>query len=229
MHSNEKLTSLLFWGFCVGRLNQWYCATENISEFILYKLKSKHAMLRRTAACSFSRGQTCIVLYFQEYQLVGNPGKQNKYKGTVLSGISSGRNVMEISSPQNVFFGKTTNSSCEKCRLSIADRSRKSREMFWQKGSRILPDFFPPDTQKRKSNHHYKAPSVKRTSVVKQYSWEKEENGQWEAQTIAESWMMYFGLETCDRWRKQTLFFFSLSLNLSRFSFFQICLVSRSQ
>ena len=147
----------------------------------------------------------------------------------MLSGISSGRNVMEISSPQNVFFGKTTNSSCEKCRLSIADRSRKSREMFWQKGSRILPDFFPPDTQKRKSNHHYKAPSVKRTSVVKQYSWEKEENGQWEAQTIAESWMMYFGLETCDRWRKQTLFFFSLSLNLARFSFFQICLVSRSQ
>lgn len=35
---------------------------------------------------------------------------------------------------------------------------------------------------------------VKKTSLVKQYSWETEgENGQSEGQMIAESWMVYFG------------------------------------
>ena len=29
-------------------------------------------------------------------------------------------------------------------------------------------------------------------------SWENDESEESEAQTIAESWMMYFGLEACD-------------------------------
>lgn len=106
---------------------------------------------------------------------------------------------MEISSSQKVFYSHMANSSSrEKCRLSKAERTRKSREMFWRKGSKILPDFFPPDTQKKKICSHQTALSVKRTYMVKQYSWEKEENGQFEAQTIAESWMMYYGLEACE-------------------------------
>lgn len=106
---------------------------------------------------------------------------------------------MEMSSSQKVFYSHTANSSHDKCRLSKAERARKSREMFWRKGSKILPDFFPPDTPKRKiCQYHQTVLSVKRASMVKQYSWEKEENGQCEAQTIAESWMMYFGLEARD-------------------------------
>ncbi|KAJ7356000.1 hypothetical protein OS493_027396 [Desmophyllum pertusum] len=109
---------------------------------------------------------------------------------------------MEISSTQKVFRAHMTVSSHisrDKRRFN-KEPTRKSRaEMFWRKGSKILPDFFPPDTPKRKTlNHQTILPTVKRIIIVKQYSWENEENGQSEAQTIAESWMMYFGLEACD-------------------------------
>lgn len=72
--------------------------------------------------------------------------------------------------------------------------------MFWRKGSKIFPDFFPPDTtQKKKTlNHQTVLPSLKRITVVKQYSWENEQNGHSEAQTIAESWLMYYGVEARD-------------------------------
>ena len=101
---------------------------------------------------------------------------------------------MEKSS-QKAFHGPESNSSRDKRRLSKAERTRRSREMFWRKGSKILPDFFPPDTHKRKTYYHQTALAFKGTKLVKQYSWEKEENGQFEAQT---SWMMYFGLEACE-------------------------------
>lgn len=67
--------------------------------------------------------------------------------------------------------------------------------MFWRKGSKVLPDFFPPafGTQPNKSVNQ---DTILLTSVVKQYSWEEEE--QCEAQTIAESWMTYFGPEPSD-------------------------------
>ena len=87
------------------------------------------------------------------------------------------------------------NSFRDKRRLSKAEWMEKSRELFWRKGSKILPDFFPLDMQPNNSiNADTK--SVLLTSVVKQYSWEKEELR--EAETIAESWMMYFGLESRD-------------------------------
>lgn len=108
---------------------------------------------------------------------------------------------MEISSTQKIFYGHVANISRERCRLSKAERARRSREMFWRKGSKILPDYFPPDLHKSKTFCHQTAISFKRKGgLVKQYSWEKEENGQFEAQTIAESWMMYFGIEARDSW-----------------------------
>ena len=62
----------------------------------------------------------------------------------------------------------------------------------------MLPDFFPLDKQKKGTLNHQIIPSAKRISIVKHYSWENDESGESEAQTIAESWMMYFGLETSD-------------------------------
>ena len=67
--------------------------------------------------------------------------------------------------------------------------------MFCRKGSRILPDFFPPDATTTKILNDQNILSVKSTSMAKQYSWENEQDGESEAQVIAESWMMYFGLE----------------------------------
>ena len=69
--------------------------------------------------------------------------------------------------------------------------------MFCRKGSKILPDFFPPDAPTRKTLNNQTSLPVESTSLVKHYSWENEENGQSEAQMIAESWMTYFGLEPC--------------------------------
>lgn len=95
----------------------------------------------------------------------------------------------------------SSNMSREKRRLG-KEPTRKSRtEMFWRKGSKIFPDFFPPDTLKRKTlNHQTILPVVKGISIVKQYSWENEESGESEAQTIAKSWMMYFGFGACETW-----------------------------
>lgn len=104
---------------------------------------------------------------------------------------------IEMSSTQKVFYNHLvpTNSSRGKHRLSKSERTRKSREMFCRKGSKILPDFFPPDTTTTKILNGQTILPVKSTSMAKQYSWENYENGESEAQTIAESWMKYFGLE----------------------------------
>ena len=72
--------------------------------------------------------------------------------------------------------------------------------MLCRKGSRMLPDFFPLDKQKKETLNHQIIPSAKRINIAKQYSWENDESGESEAQSIAESWMMYFGLETSDSW-----------------------------
>ena len=111
---------------------------------------------------------------------------------------------MEKSSCKKVFRAhmvSSSNMSREKRRLA-KEPTRKSRtEMFWRRGSKILPDFFPPDKLKRKTlNHQTILPVVKRISIVKQYSWENEESGESEAQTIAKSWMMYFGFGACETW-----------------------------
>lgn len=39
-----------------------------------------------------------------------------------------------------------------------------------------------------------------RLASVKKYSWENEESKEFEAQAIAESWMIYVGIEACDSW-----------------------------
>ena len=108
---------------------------------------------------------------------------------------------MEISaSTHKVFYGHILSSdgSRGKRRLSKSERTRRSREMFCRKGSKILPDFFPPDIPAERTLDDQSKLPVKRTSTMKQYSWENEENGQSEAQTIAESWMIYFGHKACD-------------------------------
>ena len=103
---------------------------------------------------------------------------------------------MEIPSTQKVFQGymMRCNSSRKKCRLSKSKRTRQRQEMLCRKGSRILPEFFPLDEQKKETLNHQITLSAKRISMVKQYSWENDESEESEAQTIAESWMMYFGL-----------------------------------
>ena len=107
---------------------------------------------------------------------------------------------MEISSTHHVCYGHilSSDSSRGKRRLSKSERTRRSREIFCRKGSKILPDFFPPDAPVERTLDDQSNLPVKSTSMMKHYSWENEENGQSEAQTIAESWMMYFGLDACD-------------------------------
>ncbi len=88
------------------------------------------------------------------------------------------------------------NSSRKKRRLSKSERTRQSQEIFCRKGSKILPDFFPPDKQKKEIFNHQVSLSTKRIDrLAKQYSWEIDENGHSEAQAIFESWMKYFGLD----------------------------------
>jgi len=70
--------------------------------------------------------------------------------------------------------------------------------VFCRKGSKILPDFFPPDIPAERTLDDQSKLPAKKTGMTKQYSWENEENGQSEAQKIAESWMVYFGLEAFD-------------------------------
>ena len=90
------------------------------------------------------------------------------------------------------------NSSRKKRRLSKSERTRQRQEMLCRKCSRMLPDFFPLDEQKKETLNHQIILSAKQISTVKKYSWENDESGESEAQTIAESWMMYFGAEACD-------------------------------
>ena len=104
---------------------------------------------------------------------------------------------MEIPSTQKVFQGymMSCSSSRKKRRLSKSERTRQRQEMLCRKGSRMLPEFFPLDEQKKETSNHQIILSTKRIGMVKQYSWEKGESGESEAQTIAESWMMYFGFD----------------------------------
>ena len=65
----------------------------------------------------------------------------------------------------------------------------------------MLPDFFPLDEHKKEALNRQIILSTKRISVAKKsekYSWENDESRDSEAQTIAEWWMMYFGLQPCD-------------------------------
>lgn len=104
---------------------------------------------------------------------------------------------MESSSTQKDFYAHLVSSYSTrgKRRLSRSERMQKSREVFCRKGSKILPDFFPPDKPAKKTLNNQTCYPSKSTSIRKYYSWENEEKGgQSEVQTIAESWMMYFGL-----------------------------------
>ena len=63
---------------------------------------------------------------------------------------------MEIPSTQNVFqrYMMRCNSSRKKRRLSKSERTRQRQEMLCRKGSRILPEFFPLDEQKKETLDH---------------------------------------------------------------------------
>ncbi|PFX25180.1 hypothetical protein AWC38_SpisGene10190 [Stylophora pistillata] len=59
---------------------------------------------------------------------------------------------MDISSTQKVLHAHLVSPTISKEKLQIdKESSHRSRaEMSWQKGSKILPDFFPPDTTQKK-------------------------------------------------------------------------------
>ena len=59
----------------------------------------------------------------------------------------------------------------------------------------MLPDFLPLDEQKKQTWNHQVILLVKRIDMVK---WENDKSEESEAKSIAESWMMYFGLEASD-------------------------------
>lgn len=109
--------------------------------------------------------------------------------------------VMDISAMQDVLQTHLVSPTIAKEKLQFDKKTprRSLAEMSWQKGSKILPDFFPPNTTQKKSLRQQTGLSaVKRVTVIKQYSWENEENGFSEAQTIAESWLMYYGFDGLD-------------------------------
>ena len=95
--------------------------------------------------------------------------------------------IMELPASHEIF---SSHASREKCRLSKGERARRNRELLWRRGSKILPDFFPPDTENTKPCCHQTTLSLRSVYLLREYSFE--------AQTIAESWMMYFGIKTCD-------------------------------
>ena len=121
-------------------------------------------------------------------------------RSTIITGKYVLGDSMEISSAQKVFEGyvMSCNGSRKKRRLRKSERTRQRQEMLCRKGSRILPDVFPLDVQKKETLNRQIILSTKRISIVKKYSWENDESGDSEAQTIAESWMIYFGIEACD-------------------------------
>ena len=125
---------------------------------------------------------------------------KGKKKDITLFQEKDGLKDMEISSTQKVFHGHlvASKSSRGKRKLSKSERTRRSRETFCRKGSKLLPDFFPSDAPTTKTLDDQNSLPVKGINITKQYSWENEENGESEAQTIAESWMMYFGHEACN-------------------------------
>lgn len=94
---------------------------------------------------------------------------------------------MELSPSQKIFVSYTARDNCT---LRRAERTKKNRELFYRRGSKILPDYFPPDTYSRNLGFHQTTVPHQRRFLVKEYSFE--------AQEIAESWMMYFGIKTCE-------------------------------
>lgn len=103
---------------------------------------------------------------------------------------------MESSVTQKISYVPLVSSysSRSKRRLSRSERTQKRREVFRRKGSKILPDFFPPDELTKKTMNDEKFDPSKGTDIRKYYSWENEEKGRSEVEKIKESWMMYFGL-----------------------------------
>ena len=79
--------------------------------------------------------------------------------------------------------------------------------MLCRKGSRMLPDFFPLDKQKKETLNHEIIPSAKRISIAKQYSWENDESRESEAQTIAESELVCYHAWKNFVWQRMFLFF----------------------
>jgi len=75
------------------------------------------------------------------------------------------------------------NGSRKKRRLSKSERTRQRQEMFCRKGSRMLPDFFPLDEQKKQTWNHQVILLVKRIDMVK---WENDKSEESEAKSIAE-------------------------------------------
>lgn len=89
--------------------------------------------------------------------------------------------------------GHEANVAPEKRKLDKAKRLRKYRELFWRKGSKMLPEFFPLDAQPTLFNNQSDKILLK---LVNHYTWEKD--GQSETQIIAEWWMAYFGFQPHD-------------------------------
>lgn len=102
---------------------------------------------------------------------------------------------MESSLTQKISYAPLASSysSRGKRRLSRSERTQKRREVFRRKGSKILPDFFPPDELTSKTLNDEKFDPCKGAVIMKYYSWEDEEKGRSEVERIKESWMMYFG------------------------------------
>lgn len=92
--------------------------------------------------------------------------------------------VMELSPSQKICASYTARDNCS---LRRAERTKKNRDLFYRRGSKILPDYFPPDTYSRNLGFHQTTVPHQRRFLVKEYSFE--------AQEIAESWMMYFGID----------------------------------
>jgi len=91
---------------------------------------------------------------------------------------------MELSPSQKICASYTARDNCS---LRRPERTKKNRDLFYRRGSKILPDYFPPDTYSRNLGCHQMTVPHQRRFLVKEYSFE--------AQEIAESWMMYFGID----------------------------------
>lgn len=90
--------------------------------------------------------------------------------------------------------GHEANVAPEKRKLDKAKRLRKYRELFWRKGSKMLPEFFPLDAQPTVFNNQSDKILLR---LVNQYTC-REKDEQSETQIIAEWWMAYFGFQPHD-------------------------------
>lgn len=109
------------------------------------------------------------------------------YRRSKKSVPSRTKRSMELSPSQKIFASYTARDNCT---LRRAERTKKNRDLFYRRGSKILPDYFPPDTHSKNLGFHQTTVPRQRRFLVKEYSFE--------AQEIAESWMMYFGIKTCE-------------------------------